>query len=67
MKIKLHEIPGKSNVRGYNAPCFERMVHSFMGSVLMRWDNGDRKDTCVIPLNHTFSSGFDRLRPANAL
>lgn len=35
---------GKSDVRGYNAPCFDRMVHYFMGSVLMRWDNEDRKD-----------------------
>ena len=35
MKIKLHEIPGKSNVRGYNAPCFEGMVHYCMGSVLI--------------------------------
>ena len=35
---------GKSTARGYNAPCFERMVHYFMGSVLMRRDNEDRKD-----------------------
>ena len=35
---------GKSDVRGYNAPCFDGMVHYFMGSILMHWDNEDRKD-----------------------
>ena len=30
--------------RGYNAPCFENVVHYYVGSVLMRWDNEDRKD-----------------------
>lgn len=35
---------GKSTVRGYNAPCFDSMVHYYMGSILMRWDNEDGKD-----------------------
>ena len=35
---------GKSTVRGYNAPCFEGMVHCFMGFALMHRDNEDRKD-----------------------
>ena len=39
---------GIPTVRGYNAPCFERMVHYFMGSVLMRWDNEDGKDKIVL-------------------
>ena len=30
--------------RGYHAPCFEGVVHYFMGFVLMGWDNEDRKD-----------------------
>ena len=43
------DFTGKSDVRGYNAPCFERMVHYFMGSVLMRRDNEDRKDNMLDP------------------
>ena len=35
---------GISTVHGYNAPCFDSMVHYFMGSVLMRRDNEDGKD-----------------------
>ena len=35
---------GKSTVHGYNAPCFENVVHYYVGSVLMRGDNEDRKD-----------------------
>ena len=42
-----HGIP---TVRGYNAPCFEGMVHNFVGSILMRWDNEDRKDILSIVL-----------------
>ena len=41
---------GIPTARGYNAPCFEHMVHYFMGSVLMRWDNEDRKDRLSIAL-----------------
>ena len=36
---------GIPTVRGYNAPCFDGMVHCFMGSGLMRRDNEDGKDT----------------------
>ena len=36
--------------RGYNAPCFESVVHNFVGSILMRWDNEDRKDRLSIAL-----------------
>ena len=35
---------GKSTAHGYNAPCFEGMVHYCMGSVLMGWDTADGKD-----------------------
>ena len=41
---------GKSTARGYNAPCFESVVHNFVGSILMRWDNEDRKDRLSIAL-----------------
>lgn len=41
---------GIPTARGYNAPCFEGMVHYFMGSVLMRWDNEDRRDRLSIAL-----------------
>ena len=41
---KLPCIGGKSTAHGYNAPCFDGMVHCFMGSGLMRRDNRDRKD-----------------------
>ena len=37
-------LSGKSTAHGYNAPCFDGMVHCFMGSGLMRRDNRDRKD-----------------------
>ena len=35
---------GKFTAHGYNAPCFDGMVHCFMGSGLMRRDNEDGKD-----------------------
>lgn len=35
---------GKSTAHRYNAPCFESVVHYFVGSVLMRRDNEDGKD-----------------------
>jgi hypothetical protein len=41
---------GIPTARGYNAPCFEGMVHNFVGSILMRWDNEDRKDILSIVL-----------------
>ena len=37
-------LSGIPTARGYNAPCSENVVHNFVGSVLMRWDNEDRKD-----------------------
>ena len=36
-----HGIP---TARGYNAPCFEGMVHYSMGLVLMHRDNEDGKN-----------------------
>ena len=41
---------GIPTARGYNAPCFENVVHYYVGSVLMRWDNEDRKDRLSIAL-----------------
>lgn len=41
---------GIPTVHGYNAPCFENVVHYYVGSVLMRWDNEDRKDRLSIAL-----------------
>ena len=41
---------GIPTVHGYNAPCFENVVHYYVGSVLMRWDNEDRKDILSIVL-----------------
>ena len=41
---------GIPTAHGYNAPCFESVVHYFMGSVLMRWDNEDRRDRLSIAL-----------------
>ena len=35
---------GKSTTHGYNAPCFVGVVHCYLGSVLMRRDNEDRKN-----------------------
>ena len=35
---------GKPTARGYNAPCFDGMVHYFMGFVLMGWGTADGKD-----------------------
>lgn len=35
---------GISTACGYNAPCFEGMVHYYIGSVLMLLDNEDEKD-----------------------
>ena len=39
---------GKSTARGYNAPCFDGMVHSFATFVLMRWDTTDGKDRIAL-------------------
>lgn len=41
---------GIPTARGYNAPCFEGMVHYFMGFALMHRDNGDRRDRLSIAL-----------------
>ena len=41
---------GIPTARGYNAPCFEGMVHYYIGSVLMLLDNEDRKDILSIVL-----------------
>ena len=41
---------GIPTVRGYNAPCFEGMVHYYIGSVLMLLDNEDEKDKVSIVL-----------------
>ena len=41
---KLRCFFGKSTAHGYNAPCFDDMVHCFVGSILMQRDNEDRKD-----------------------
>ena len=46
---------GIPTVRGYNAPCFEGMVHYFMGSILMHRDNEDRKDKMRNALPEVFS------------
>ena len=35
---------GKSTAHGYNAPCFDDMVHCLVGSGLIRRDNEDGKD-----------------------
>ena len=35
---------GKPTARGYNAPCFDGVVHCFMGFALMGWDTADGKD-----------------------
>ena len=47
-KRRFHEendvFSGIPTAHGYNAPCFEGMVHYFMGSILMHRDNEDRKD-----------------------
>ena len=45
--VAQHGIP---TVRGYNAPCFEGMVHYYIGSVLMLLDNEDEKDKVSIVL-----------------
>ena len=37
-------LSGKSTARGYNAPCFDGMVHYFMGSILIHRDTADGKD-----------------------
>ena len=41
---------GIPTVRGYNAPCFEGMVHYYISSALMRLDNEDEKDKVSIVL-----------------
>lgn len=46
--VRRFNVCGIPTVRGYNAPCFESMVHNFVGSVLMHWDNADRKDRLPI-------------------
>ena len=40
---------GKSTARGYNAPCFDGVVHCFMGFALMGWDTADGKDNMLDP------------------
>ena len=52
---------GIPTARGYNAPCFENVVHNFVGSVLMRWDNEDRKDKMRNALPEVFSLPFRKL------
>lgn len=39
---------GTPTARGYNAPCFDGMVHSFATFVLMRWDTADGKDRIAL-------------------
>ena len=48
--VRRFNVCGKSTAHGYNAPCFESVVHNFVGSILMRWDNEDRKDRLSIAL-----------------
>lgn len=48
--IAIPRLYGKSNVHGYNAPCFDSVVHIFEDSVLMRRDNEDRRDTVALPV-----------------
>lgn len=38
---------GKSDVRGYNAPSFDGMVHYFMGSILIHRGTADGKDSAI--------------------
>ena len=52
---------GIPTAHGYNAPCFENVVHNFVGSVLMRWDNEDRKDKMRNALPEVFSLPFRKL------
>ena len=44
---KLPCIGGKSDVRGYNAPSFDGMVHYFMGSILIHRGTADGKDSAI--------------------
>ena len=44
------QLDGIPTAHGYNAPCFESVVHNFVGSIMMRWDNEDRKDILSIVL-----------------
>ena len=37
------------------APCVQSVVHNFVGSILMRWDNEDRKDKMRNALPEVFS------------
>ena len=53
--LKLLSFFGIPTARGYNAPCFESVVHNFVGSILMRWDNEDRKDKMRNALPEVFS------------
>ena len=41
---------GTPTARGYNAPCFEGMVHYYISSALMLLDNEDEKDKVSIVL-----------------
>ena len=45
--MQFQDFFGIPTVHGYNAPCFENVVHYYVGSVLMRWDNEDRKDRSI--------------------
>ena len=69
--LRFQDFVGIPTVRGYNAPCFEGMVHYFMGFALMHRDNGDRKDKirllyCSIPRYPCFSAFPSKYRKANA-
>lgn len=46
--LRFQDFVGKSTARGYNAPCFDGMVHSFATFVLMRWDTADGKDRIAL-------------------
>ena len=48
--IEIRCFHGIPTARGYNAPCFEGMVHYYIGSVLMLLDNEDEKDKVSIVL-----------------
>ena len=58
---KLPFFYGIPTAHGYNAPCFESVVHNFVGSILMRWDNEDRKDKMRNALPEVFSLPFRKL------
>lgn len=67
-KSSVHNIKSVMNTRygiptahGYNAPCFESVVHNFVGSIMMRWDNEDRKDKMRNALPEVFSLPFRKI------